>query len=97
MKEHSDLRDRYTGRRSDGDARAVPVGGAEDARCSILRQMERMGMPEAATKGKLRVLDMCELRKEMVEHEGNWREPIMGYVQESEEATRLQGLRPGFP
>ncbi|HNX48182.1 MAG TPA: ATPase domain-containing protein [Methanomassiliicoccales archaeon] len=59
----------------------------EQSRRSILRQMERMGMPEADTDGKLRVLDMRELRKEMAAHEGNWRELIMGYVRREQEAT----------
>jgi KaiC/GvpD/RAD55 family RecA-like ATPase len=49
--------------------------------------MERMGMPEAATNGRLKVMDMRELRKEMAEHEGNWRELIMGYVHREQEAT----------
>lgn len=59
----------------------------EQSRRSILRQMERMGMPEAATDGRLRVMDMRELRKEMAEHEGNWRELIMGYVKREQETT----------
>ncbi len=59
----------------------------EQSRRSILRQMERMGMPEAATNGKLKVLDMRELRKEMAAHEGNWRELIMGYVHREQDAT----------
>ncbi len=59
----------------------------EQSRRSILRQMERMGMPEAATNGRLKVMDMRELRKEMAEHEGNWRELIMGYVHREQEAT----------
>ncbi len=59
----------------------------EQSRRSILRQMERMGMPEGVTDGRLKVMDMRELRKEMAEHEGNWRELIMGYVQREQEAT----------
>jgi KaiC/GvpD/RAD55 family RecA-like ATPase len=59
----------------------------EQSRRSIIRQMGRMGMPETATNGKLRVMDMRELRKEMAEHEGNWRELIMGYVHREQQAT----------
>jgi len=59
----------------------------EQGRRSILRQMERMGMPEAATNDLLKVMDMRELRKEMAEHQGNWREIIMGYVHREQEAT----------
>ncbi|HNU36494.1 MAG TPA: ATPase domain-containing protein, partial [Methanomassiliicoccales archaeon] len=57
----------------------------EQSRRSILRQMERMGMPEAATDGRLKVMDMRELRKEMAEHQGNWRELIMNYVRKEQE------------
>ncbi|HQN75849.1 MAG TPA: ATPase domain-containing protein [Methanomassiliicoccales archaeon] len=59
----------------------------EQSRRSVLRQMERMGMPEGATNGLLRVMDMRELRREVAEHEGNWRELIMGYVYREQEAT----------
>ncbi len=59
----------------------------EQSRRSIMRQMERMGMPEASTNGKLKVMDMRELRKEMAEHEGNWRELILSYVRKEQEAT----------
>ncbi|MHC1710143.1 MAG: ATPase domain-containing protein [Methanomassiliicoccales archaeon] len=59
----------------------------EQSRRSILRQMERMGMPEGATNGLLKVMDMRELRKEMAEHEGNWREIILSYVRKEQEAT----------
>lgn len=59
----------------------------EQSRRSILRQMERMGMPEAATDGRLKVMDMRELRKEMAEHQGNWRELIMNYVRKEQEAN----------
>ena len=57
----------------------------EQSRKSILRQMGRMGMPEADTAGRLRVMDMRELRKEMADHAGNWRELIMGYVQKEQD------------
>ncbi|MHC1679999.1 MAG: ATPase domain-containing protein [Methanomassiliicoccales archaeon] len=59
----------------------------EQSRRSILRQMERMGMPEAATNGRLKVMDMRELRKEMAEHEGNWRELIMNYVRNEQDTS----------
>jgi len=59
----------------------------EQSRRSIIRQMGRMGMPEADTNGKLRVMDMRELRKEMAEHEGNWRELIMDFVHREQQAT----------
>jgi KaiC/GvpD/RAD55 family RecA-like ATPase len=58
----------------------------EQSRRSILRQMERVGMPEAAAKGLLKVMDMRELRKEMSEHEGNWRELILNYVRKEQES-----------
>lgn len=59
----------------------------EQSRRSITRQMERMGMPVEATNGLLKVMDLRELRKEMAEHEGNWRELIMNYVRREQEAT----------
>jgi len=59
----------------------------EQSRRSILRQMERMGMPEAASTGRLKVMDMRELRQEMAEHEGNWRDLILSYVHKEQEAT----------
>lgn len=59
----------------------------EQSRRSILRQMERVGMPEADAKGLLKVMDMRELRKEMAEHEGNWRELILNYVRKEQEAS----------
>jgi len=59
----------------------------EQSRRSILRQMERVGMPEAATNGLLKVMDMRELRKEMAEHEGNLRELILNYVRKEQEAS----------
>ena len=59
----------------------------EQSRRSIIRQMGRMGMPEADTNGKLRVMDMRELRQEMAEHEGNWRELIMDFVHREQQAT----------
>jgi len=58
----------------------------EQSRRSILRQMERVGMPEAAAMGLLKVMDMRDLRKEMAEHEGNWRELILNYVRKEQEA-----------
>jgi KaiC/GvpD/RAD55 family RecA-like ATPase len=64
----------------------------EQSRRSILRQMERMGMPEAASKGLLKVMDMRELRREMAEHEGNWRELIMNYVRKEQEATGFKAF-----
>ena len=59
----------------------------EQSRRSILRQMARMGMPEADCNGLLKVTDMREMRKEMAEHEGNWRELILSYVRAEQEAT----------
>jgi KaiC/GvpD/RAD55 family RecA-like ATPase len=49
--------------------------------------MEGMGIPEAATNGILKVMDMRELRRQMAEHEGNWRELIMNYVRKEQDAS----------
>lgn len=62
----------------------------EQSRRSLLRQMERMGMSEAVVKGKLKLADMRELRKEMAEHPGNWRELIMEYVRKEQETMGFQ-------
>ncbi|HOO03418.1 MAG TPA: ATPase domain-containing protein [Methanomassiliicoccales archaeon] len=64
----------------------------EQGRRSIVRQMERMGMPEAGTEGRLKVMDLRELRREMEGSEGNWREVIMGYVQREQEATGFKAF-----
>ena len=53
----------------------------EQSSRSILRQMEKMGMPLANADGRLRVADLRDLRKEMAEEEGNWRQLLLGYVQ----------------
>jgi KaiC/GvpD/RAD55 family RecA-like ATPase len=53
----------------------------EQSGSSILRQMEKMGMPLAQAEGRLKVADLRDLRKEMVEEEGNWRQLLLGYVQ----------------
>ncbi len=53
----------------------------EQSQRSIVRQMARMGMPLEAAGGRLKVTDLREMRREMADHEGNWRELIMKFVQ----------------
>jgi len=56
----------------------------EQSRGSILRQMERLGMPMEATGGRLKLTDIREVKKEMADSEGNWREIIMEYIRKQQ-------------
>jgi KaiC/GvpD/RAD55 family RecA-like ATPase len=53
----------------------------EQKRDSIIRQMERMGMPRAAAEEGMMVVDMVDLRKAMKDENGDWRQIMMRYVQ----------------
>lgn len=59
----------------------------EQSKRSITRQMEKMGMPMAATNGHLSVMDLRELRKHMAGEEGNLRELVLNYVHKTQKET----------
>ncbi len=59
----------------------------EQSKRSILRQMEKVGMPLAATGDRLKVMDLHDLREEMAGQEGNWREILLSYVQKVQKET----------
>jgi KaiC/GvpD/RAD55 family RecA-like ATPase len=52
----------------------------EQKRASLIRQMERMGMPMSETKDNMMVIDMVDLRRSMAKEEGDWRTIILRYV-----------------
>ncbi len=52
----------------------------EQKRGSLIRQMERMGMPMEETKDNMMVIDMVDLRRSMSKEEGDWRTIILRYV-----------------
>ncbi|MDD1743157.1 MAG: AAA family ATPase [Methanomassiliicoccales archaeon] len=52
----------------------------EQKRASLIRQMERMGMPMEKTKDNMMVIDMVDLRRSMSKDEGDWRSIILRYV-----------------
>lgn len=52
----------------------------EQKRGSLLRQMERMGMPYEQVEDKMMVVDMVELRNTMKGEQGDWRQILMRYV-----------------
>lgn len=52
----------------------------EQTRGSLIRQMERLGMPREESKENMMVVDMVDLRKSMKEEEGDWRDILMRYV-----------------
>ncbi|MCU0860870.1 MAG: AAA family ATPase [Methanomassiliicoccales archaeon] len=52
----------------------------EQKRDSIIRQMERMGMPRAPVDDRMMVVDMVDLRKAMAGEKGDWRQIMMRYV-----------------
>ncbi len=52
----------------------------EQTRDSLIRQMERLGMPREESKENMMVVDMVDLRKSMKEEEGDWRDILMRYV-----------------
>ncbi len=52
----------------------------EQKRGSLIRQMERMGMPMSETKDNMMVIDMVDLRRSMAKDEGDWRSIILRYV-----------------
>ncbi|HUT26973.1 MAG TPA: ATPase domain-containing protein [Methanomassiliicoccales archaeon] len=53
----------------------------EQSSRSIMRQMEKMGMPLSATEGRLVVADLNGMRESMSEEQGTWRDMILHYVQ----------------
>ncbi len=52
----------------------------EQKRDSIIRQMERMGMPLDEVHDKMLVVDMVDLRKATENEPGDWRSILMRYV-----------------
>lgn len=52
----------------------------EQTRDSLIRQMERLGMPREESKENMIVVDMVDLRKSMKEEVGDWRDILMRYV-----------------
>ncbi|MEM0448794.1 MAG: ATPase domain-containing protein [Methanomassiliicoccales archaeon] len=62
------------------DGRRGMYFSLEQKRESLIRQMERMGMPRAPVQDRMIVVDMVDLRKAMVGEKGDWREILMRYV-----------------
>ncbi len=62
----------------------------EQSRRSITRQMEKMGMPLAATEGRLVVADMKGMRESMSEDQGTWRDVLLHYVQKMQRETEFK-------
>ena len=52
----------------------------EQTRASILRQMARLKMPSPQAMEHMTVVDMVDLRKEMEDAKGDWREILLRYV-----------------
>jgi KaiC/GvpD/RAD55 family RecA-like ATPase len=52
----------------------------EQKRGSLIKQMERMGMPMSETKDNMMVIDMVDLRRSMAKDEGDWRTIILRYI-----------------
>ena len=52
----------------------------EQSRASILRQMARLKMPDPHAAPNMMVVDMIDLRKEMENVRGDWREILLRYV-----------------
>ncbi len=52
----------------------------EQSRASILRQMARLKMPDPYAAERMMVVDMVDLRKEMQDTQGDWREILLRYV-----------------
>jgi len=52
----------------------------EQKRDSIIRQMDRMGMPHAQVGDNMMVVDMVDLRNTMKGEKGDWRQILMRYV-----------------
>jgi KaiC/GvpD/RAD55 family RecA-like ATPase/exonuclease VII small subunit len=52
----------------------------EQSRASILRQMARLKMPDPRAAETVTVVDMVDLRKEMQDVRGDWREILLRYV-----------------
>lgn len=52
----------------------------EQSRESLIRQMERLGMPREKSRDHLMVVDMIDLRKRMAKEKGDWRSILMRYV-----------------
>jgi KaiC/GvpD/RAD55 family RecA-like ATPase len=52
----------------------------EQSRASILRQMARLKMPDPNAAEHMMVVDMVDLRKEMEDVRGDWRDILLRYV-----------------
>lgn len=52
----------------------------EQKREAVIRQMARMSLPLEDTNGKMMVVDLVELRKNMQDDKGDWRGVLMRYV-----------------
>jgi KaiC/GvpD/RAD55 family RecA-like ATPase len=52
----------------------------EQSRASILRQMARLKMPDPQAAEHMMVVDMVDLRKEMEDVHGDWRDILLRYV-----------------
>lgn len=52
----------------------------EQSRDSLVRQMERMGMPTKDTGDRFSVVDMVDLRKATQDEPGDWRSILLRYV-----------------
>jgi KaiC/GvpD/RAD55 family RecA-like ATPase len=52
----------------------------EQSRASILRQMARLKMPSPQAMEHMMIVDMVDLRKEMENSKGDWREILLRYV-----------------
>jgi KaiC/GvpD/RAD55 family RecA-like ATPase len=53
----------------------------EQKRESIIRQMERLGLPRSESRENLILVDMVDLRKTMANEDCDWREILKRYVQ----------------
>lgn len=61
----------------------------EQKRESIIRQMERLGLPRSESRENLIIVDMVDLRKTMVKEDGDWREILKRYVQNVKNAKNF--------
>lgn len=61
----------------------------EQSRESIIRQMERLGMPREESRESMIVVDMVDLRKSMKDATGDWRSILMRYVKNVHEERKF--------
>ncbi|MCQ5376230.1 MAG: RAD55 family ATPase, partial [Methanomassiliicoccales archaeon] len=66
----------------------------EQSRESLLRQMEKMGMPTESVKDKLHVLDLSLIRKKLkqISGTGSWLQVFKAYLQNLSENLRYELL-----